>query len=306
MSINRERAVHGPIPIDVYRREFAEQDDGNKVNNIYLIRALNVAEEFVKNARDGIDSNGAVTAPLLSPELYESVRGAAWALTTSQCLENHKHPDPENFPGIEDDPAWEFAVHGLATPDELVGMLARYPDLNGLELARFTHIGRWLGRSALQLPILESLQSASEPSETQLLVELGETGDVAGADDIPAYYELWFDDPRIVVATRKRIVAEHSGIPLQDEVLLRTIESSSMIIVRDSLDPTAAETLQRAIDIHSGKLKAEENPNGERPGAILHSLLEPHFDHSAEERPSHVIPYMTTYFTASTVPRYLQ
>ena len=130
LSPERQRLEYGAVPLNAWTA--VEPDGVTK----YSLASLERIDNKVTAAMNDAKERGWVTSPELADALHQFV---AVSLYNSQWSRINLNPTISLGSVDENDPLVVRAKDGTATPSELLAVLAAYPKLGSLELAKLSH-----------------------------------------------------------------------------------------------------------------------------------------------------------------------
>jgi hypothetical protein len=133
----RDRLTYGAVPLEPWT---AAEETGRwlrKRRETYLAASVLRIHDASQAALMGAIEQGWVESPDLAKQLHGVIETS---LYDSQSRRMDLNPGKlEHGMVDEDDPRYEKAKNGTATPGELISLLVDYPKLNSLEVAKLTH-----------------------------------------------------------------------------------------------------------------------------------------------------------------------
>jgi hypothetical protein len=133
----RDRLTYGAVPLEPWT---AAEETGRwlrKRRETYLAASVLRIHDASQAALIGAIEQGWVESPDLAKQLHGVIETS---LYDSQSRRMDLNPGKlEHGMVDEDDPRYEKAKNGTATPGELVSLLIDYPKLGSLEIAKLTH-----------------------------------------------------------------------------------------------------------------------------------------------------------------------
>lgn len=133
----RDRLTYGAVPLEPWT---AAEETGRwlrKRRETYLAASVLRIHDASQVALIGAIEQGWVESPDLAKQLHGVIETS---LYDSQSRRMDLNPGKlEHGMVDEDDPRYEKAKNGTATPGELVSLLIDYPKLSSLEIAKLTH-----------------------------------------------------------------------------------------------------------------------------------------------------------------------
>lgn len=133
----RDRLTYGAVPLEPWTA--AEETGGwlRKRRETYLAASVLRIHDASQAALMGALEEGWVESPSIAKDLHSIIETS---LYDSQSRRMDLNPGKlEHGMVDEDDPRYERAKNGTATPGELLSLLIDYPKLNSLEIAKLTH-----------------------------------------------------------------------------------------------------------------------------------------------------------------------
>lgn len=133
----RDRLTYGAVPLEPWT---AAEETGRwlrKRRETYLAASVLRIHDASQVALMGALEEGWVESPAIAKELHGIIETS---LYDSQSRRMDLNPGKLGHGMVdEDDPRYERAKNGTATPGELLSLLVDYPKLNSLEIAKLTH-----------------------------------------------------------------------------------------------------------------------------------------------------------------------